>query len=490
MIVLRTLLEILYVSALLGLALYGLHNAVTVFLYWKTKDHPLQPTPMADWPVVTVQLPIFNERYTVERLLSAVAALDYPREKLHIQVLDDSTDDTAILVRHLVEQWRARGYDMELIQRSDRSGFKAGALAEGMKTAKGDLLAIFDADFVPPADWLKKTVIYFGDPQLACLQTRWGHTNASNNLLTRAQSLGIDGHFIIEQTARSRNGLFLNFNGTAGIWRKSAIEDAGGWQPDTLTEDLDLSYRVQLKGWRIDYLPDVVVPAELPPQVEAFKKQQYRWAKGSFQVVRKMFLRLLTADLPEGKRILGLLHITGYFVHPLMLAILLLILPIGLMSPSFLRMFPWTMVTAFGPPLLYLVARTEYHPRLTDRLRILPVLILVGFGLSLNNSLAVLEGLFSNKTGTFTRTPKFNVTDQRQGWAQSAYAVRISPMVWGEIGLGCYALVSLVVLLPHLGWKVAPWLLIYAAGYFYLAGMNLVQNWQTAHLRSAEASMA
>lgn len=489
MIVMRTLLEILYVSALLGLAFYGLHNAITVFLYWKTKDRPLQATPMKEWPMVTVQLPVFNERYTVERLLNAVARLDYPREKLQIQVLDDSTDDTAILVRHMVEQLRTRGHEIDLIQRPNRSGFKAGALAEGMKTAKGELLAIFDADFVPSADWLKKTVIYFGDPQLACLQTRWGHTNANSNLLTQAQSLGIDGHFIIEQTARSRNDLFLNFNGTAGIWRKSAIEDAGGWQPDTLTEDLDLSYRVQLKGWRIGYVPEVVVPAELPPQVEAFKKQQYRWAKGSFQVVRKIFWRLLTAPISERKRIFGLLHITGYFVHPLMLAILLLILPVGLMSPSFLRMFPWTMITAFGPPLLYLVARTEYHPRLIDRIRILPILLLVGFGLSLNNTLAVLEGLFSNKMGTFTRTPKFNVTQPNQNWAKSAYTMRISPMVWGEIGLGIYALLSLVILLPYLGWKVAPWLLIYAAGYFYLAGMNLFQNWQTAQMRSAEVSI-
>lgn len=486
----KTLLETLYLAALFGLAFYGLSNALTVFLYWQTKNRPLQPTPMAEWPTVTVQLPVFNERYTVERLLNAVAALDYPAEKLQIQVLDDSSDDTAVLVRRLVDQFRARRYWIELIQRRDRYGFKAGALAEGMKTARGELLAIFDADFVPSPDWLKKTVPYFGDPQLACLQTRWGHLNASHNLLTRAQALGIDGHFIVEQTARSRNGLFLNFNGTAGIWQKTAIEDAGGWQPDTLTEDLDLSYRVQLKGWRIGYVPEVVVPAELPPQVEAFKKQQYRWAKGSFQMVRKIFRRLLAAEMPEIKRIFAILHITGYFVHPLMLATLLLILPVGLFSPSILHIFPWTMISTLGPPLLYLTAETEYHPRLVERLRLLPILVLLGFGLSLNNTLAVLDGLFHKEMGTFTRTPKFNVTGNNQDWAGSAYVVHVSPLVWAEIGLGLYALFSMLILIPHEGWGVIPWLMVYMAGYWFISIFNLWQHWQTIRLRSAEASIA
>ncbi len=488
--IIKTLLEILYIVVLLGLALYGLGNALTVLLYWQTKNRPMQPTPRAEWPAVTVQLPVFNERYTVERLLNAVTALDYPPEKLQIQVLDDSTDDTAVLVRHLVEQCRARGHAIELIQRRHRFGFKAGALAEGMKTARGELLAIFDADFVPPPDWLKKTVAYFNDPKLACLQTRWGHMNAGNNLLTRAQALGIDGHFIVEQTARSRSGLFLNFNGTAGLWRRTAIEEAGGWQSDTLTEDLDLSYRVQLQGWRIGYVPEIVVPAELPPQVEAFKKQQYRWAKGSFQVVRKIFHRLFTAEMPEAKRLFALLHVTGYFVHPLMLVTLLLILPVGLLSPSFLRVFPWTMITAFGPPLLYLVSKTEYHPRLVERLRLLPALVLLGFGLSLNNTLAVLDGLFNRKMGTFTRTPKFNVTGHNRDWAGSAYVVHISPMIWAEIGLGFYALFSMLVLIPHAGWGVMPWLTVYMAGYWFISIFNLLQHRQSGHLRSAEASVA
>ena len=491
MFVIRLIIELLYLMALLGLAIYGLNNAVTVILYWRKKDQITQPAPMAEWPSVTVQLPTFNERYTVERLLNAVAALDYPREKLQIQVLDDSTDDTANLVRHLVKLHRDRGCNIELIQRVNRQGYKAGALAEGMQTATGELLAIFDADFVPSPDWLKKTVIHFSDPKLACMQTRWGHTNHDYDLFTRAQSLGIDGHFIIEQTARSRNGLFLNFNGTAGVWRRTAIEDAGGWQPDTLTEDLDLSYRVQMNGWHIGYLPDVVVKAELPAQVEAFKKQQFRWAKGSFQVVRKLYGRLMSADIPESKRVMGFIHITGYFVHPLMVATLLLILPVGLIAPEIIRLFPWTILTAFGPPLLYMVAQTEYTPRLVDRIRLLPVLILIGFGLSLNNTIAVMQGLFSTDMGTFVRTPKYNLTSSRDSaWNQTSYVVKISPVVWGEIGLTLYALISIVVLMPILGWGIVPWLMVYVLGYAYMAGLNLYQTWHNRQVRLAKVSAA
>ncbi|MGB9640063.1 MAG: cellulose synthase family protein [Anaerolineales bacterium] len=481
-------IELIYLMALLGLAIYGFSNAITVFIYWRTKKHAQQPTPIMDWPMVTIQLPIYNERYTVERLLKSVLALDYPKDKTQIQVLDDSTDDTSNLLKRLVKQYQEDGFQIEYLHRSNRQGFKAGALAEGLKTARGELIAIFDADFIPPQDWLKKTVIHFHNPRLACLQTRWGHTNADFNLFTRAQSLGIDGHFIVEQTARSRAGLFLNFNGTAGIWRRSAIEDGGGWQSDTLTEDLDLSYRVQLKGWQIGYLPDVVVPAELPVQIEAFKKQQFRWAKGSFQVVRKLFHQLMTTPMPETKRIMGLIHITGYFVHPLMLIAFLLILPIGLLSPHFLRMFPWTMVSAFGPPLLYVVSQTETNPRFVERVRLLPILILIGFGLSLNNTLAVFEGLTRKETGNFMRTPKFNVSAENKNWIQTRYVSQISRLVWVEFGLCLYGLLSMVILYHHLGWGSISWLSIYVASYSYIATMNLLQNYQTSRYKATQYS--
>jgi cellulose synthase/poly-beta-1,6-N-acetylglucosamine synthase-like glycosyltransferase len=343
LLLIEAVLKLLYFVGLFGLAVYGLNSLITTLLYWRTRKRRRAAGSMADWPPITVQLPIYNERYTIERLLAAVASLDYPRQRLQIQILDDSTDDTAQLTRQLAEEYRARGLNIVLQQRADRRGFKAGALADGMRTATGELLAVFDADFIPPRDWLKRTVIYFGsDPKLACVQTRWGHVNQNYSAFTSAQALGMDGHFIVEQAARASNGLFLNFNGTAGVWRRAAIEDAGGWQPDTLTEDLDLSYRAQLRGWHIEYLPQVVVPAEIPVQVEAFKKQQFRWAKGSFQVVRKLFADLMQARAPLGKRILGFVHITGYCVHPLMIAVLLLVLPVGLLAPHFL-MYLWWM---------------------------------------------------------------------------------------------------------------------------------------------------
>jgi cellulose synthase/poly-beta-1,6-N-acetylglucosamine synthase-like glycosyltransferase len=378
-------IDFLYILTLIGMATYGLNNLVSVILYLRSKNQPNHrhpANPPKRWPRVTVQLPSFNERYTIERLIHAVAKFDYPHDLLQIQVLDDSTDDTTALIRHLVNKYTCKGMDIELIHRTNQTGFKAGALAEGLPLAKGKLTAIFDADFVPPADWLKRTVPEFINPHLGCLQTRWGHLNDKFNSLTMAQSLGIDGHFVIEQSARSRNNLFMNFNGTAGLWRKHCIEDSGGWQYDTLTEDLDLSYRAQLRGWQIDYLPEVVVPAELPAQIEAFKKQQFRWAKGSFQTLRKLIPSLLQSDAPWYKKVLGLIHLTGYLVHPLMVGTLLLMLPVGLFSPLVFKWMLIMMLAAFAPPMMYLLSETEHLPLLTrpatpnsrpDTLRVRPL---------------------------------------------------------------------------------------------------------------------
>jgi cellulose synthase/poly-beta-1,6-N-acetylglucosamine synthase-like glycosyltransferase len=449
-------------------------------MYLRMKKAPTKHTrelpPPKEWPPVTVQLPIFNEKYTVERLLQSVTRLDYPADRLQIQVLDDSTDDTVDLVRRLVEDYKSRGVNIEWIHRVDRKGYKAGALSNGLRTATGELVAIFDADFVPKPDWLKRTVPAFQTPELGCLQTRWGHTNQQYNSLTRAEAMGIDGHFIIEQTVRSKNGFFLNFNGTAGLWRLACIEDAGGWQWDTLTEDLDLSYRAQMRGWKFDYLPDVVVPAELPPQVEAYKKQQFRWAKGSFQVVRKILPSVLKSKLPLRVRFMALLHLTGYFVHPLMLSLLLLTLPVGLLIPGTFRIFPISLLAGLGPPLLYLTA-TATQRSVLKRLRSFPVLVIVGFGLSLSTSIAVLEGLFS-QGGAFIRTPKLNVGNKRKGQRKvdRAYVAPLNSMVWVEIILGIYALVTGIILAPYIGWGIVPWMVIYMLGFFYIAGLNLIQH--------------
>ena len=475
-----SLMGVFYFIVTAALALYGFHNLITTIMYLSmkpAKKRKAETQVPKEWPPVTVQLPVFNEKYTVERLLRSVTRLDYPVDRLQIQVLDDSTDDTVDLIAGLVDKYKAKGINIELIHRVDRTGYKAGALEHGLVTATGDLIAIFDADFVPKPDWLKRTVPSFQNSQLGCLQTRWGHTNQQYNSLTQAEAMGIDGHFIIEQTVRSKNGFFLNFNGTAGLWRRACIEDAGGWQWDTLTEDLDLSYRAQMRGWKFDYLPDVVVPAELPPQVEAYKKQQFRWAKGSFQVVRKILPSVLCADLPLTVRFMAILHLTGYFVHPLMLSVLLLTLPVGLLVPGAFSVFPISLIAGLGPPLLYLTATATQHRSILRRMSTFPLLVIVGFGLSLSTTIAVLEGLFS-KGGAFIRTPKLNVSNNRQKTKKidRSYIAPISSMVWIEIALGLYALITGIVLAPYIGWGVVPWMVIYMLGFFYIAGLNLIQH--------------
>lgn len=477
--ILISLIGVFYLIVTAVLALYGFHNLITTIMYLRMKTPTKRKSEIqaiTEWPRVTIQLPIFNEKYTVERLLQAVTRLEYPADRFQIQVLDDSTDDTVDLVGKLVEDYKSRGANIEWIHRIDRKGYKAGALDNGLRTATGELIAIFDADFVPKPDWLKRTVPAFQNLELGCLQTRWGHTNQQYNSLTQAEAMGIDGHFIIEQTVRSKNGFFLNFNGTAGLWRRACIEDAGGWQWDTLTEDLDLSYRAQMRGWKFDYLPDVVVPAELPPQVEAYKKQQFRWAKGSFQVVRKILPSVLKAKLPLKVRFMALLHLTGYFVHPLMLSLLLLTLPVGLLIPGAFKIFPISVLAGLGPPLLYLTA-TATQRSVLKRLKSFPLLVIVGFGLSLSTTVAVLEGLFS-KGGAFIRTPKLNVGNNRKGQRKvdRAYVAPLSSMVWIEIILGIYALVTGLVLAPYIGWGIIPWMVIYMLGFFYIAGLNLIQH--------------
>lgn len=520
MIVLVTL----YAFSLIGLALYGLHSLWLTTLYWRSTrsscggvdtsgtDGPRQSAqsdqrialtcasgaaarrtaaPTGRWPRVTVQLPIFNERYTIARLVESVARLNYPHDRLEIQVLDDSTDVTTAIAGQVVAEYRRQGLDIILIHRDARPGFKAGALAAGLGRASGELIAVFDADFLPDPDWLKHIVREFDNPRLGCLQTRWTHLNRDYSLLTRAQALGVDGHFVVEQTARTRSELLLNFSGTAGVWRKACIEDAGGWHADTLTEDLDLSYRAQLRGWLVAYRPDVVVPAELPGQLDAFKRQQFRWAKGSLQTACKLLGAVWRAPLPPRTRLAAMIHLTNYAVHPLMLLTLLLSLPVGYWSGWLVDALPWFTVAAVGPPSMYALAETLHLPRVRDRLRVLPILILLGFGISLSNSVAAAEALLG-RGSAFRRTPKSGLKGGDGSWADNAYALPRNPVVWGEIALAGYALVSLCLLWPRHSWAVAPWLFIYATGYLFVAGLSLLQGIerQQAHARVTLAADA
>lgn len=488
-----SVLGILYLFCVIVMSFYGLNSIALAVLYlltqpWLKKERVISD--LQEWPQVTIQLPVFNEKYTLDRLLKAITRLDYPHDCLQIQLLDDSTDETILLAARLTNEYRARGINIEHLCRTERAGYKAGALKQGLEYATGEFIAIFDADFVPSPDWLKKTVPLFQDSKLGCVQTRLGHTNREYNLLTRAQALAIDSHFIVQQTARSSHRLFTNFNGTAGMWRRACIEDVGNWHTNTLTEDLDLSYRAQLNGWRIDYIPDLIVPGELPVELEAFKAQQFRWAKGSLQVTLKTLRHLLARkDISWHIRLMAFLHLTEYIVHPLMVIALLLTPFVGLMAPRFLTLLHFSIIATFGPPMLFILAGDRQTPSLLERLRVMPILTGLAVGFSLNSSIAVLEALIG-KTSVFVRTPKLNLTLKKESSTviDHSYLQPIRPIVWGEACLGFYALSTILILQPHLGWGLVSWLGVYALSYFYVAGLNLVQHWQIQVYRKRIAS--
>jgi cellulose synthase/poly-beta-1,6-N-acetylglucosamine synthase-like glycosyltransferase len=476
-------LKIVYGVCIVVLSLYGFNSLGLAILYLLTsKKDSIEKNQIRSfpkhWPKVTIQLPLYNESSIIERLLQAVTGQDYPCASLQIQVLDDSTDETTDLARRLVEKYQARGFNICLIHRDDRSGYKAGALAEGVKVAEGDYLAVFDADFVPGPDWLRRMIPHFDSPEVGCVQSRWGHINYRYNLLTNAEGLGLDGHFIVEQNARSRNHLFMGFNGSGGIWRKACITDSGGWQSDTLTEDLDLSYRAQLRGWKIAYQPEIIVPGELPAQLDAFKNQQYRWAKGSAQTLRKLGGTILKARIPWYKRLMGIMHLSMYIPFPFMVVALLLTLPIALFAPTIMQYFGWTILASLGPPLLYSVSHTGQFPHVADRLLRLPALLLLGLGISLNSAFAVMSGIFT-KGGVFNRTPKFNIRDQKDDWATNKYALPTNPVVWGELILGIYALLTVYALWnTGPGRAIAPGMIYYAISYLFVAMMSFSQSWK------------
>jgi glycosyltransferase involved in cell wall biosynthesis len=442
----------LYILILCGLSLWG-------------RRRPVPRANPSTWPFVTVQLPIYNEGSVVERLLQAVVALDYPRDRLEIQVLDDSTDETAQLVKQLVVHYQALGYPVELLRRPNRNGYKAGALAYGLRRARGEFIAIFDADFVPPPDFLKRMIpVLLADPTIAAAQARWDHLNASQSWITRAQALMLDAHFMVDQAARSAAGLPVNFNGSAGVWRREAIEAAGGWETDTLTEDLDLSYRAQLAGWRIVFVPDVAVPGEIPPTLPAFKSQQFRWAKGTTQTFRKLIGRIWRSRWPWWKRVVATLHLGGYFTH--LLGVLLLLLSGPLLRHSAERP-KWTVILGLGlltVPLMYGLSQQALYPDWPRRLWAIPVLFVIGTGLTLSNTRAIIEALLGLPS-EFQRTPK----GERAARGES----EMDPIGWIEGAFALYAL-----LLAWQAWRhdlggVVPFLLCYALSYGIVAGFSL-----------------
>ena len=386
------LLGNLYTIVLAGLSVYAIHIVVLIVLYLRHRRDQapqLPAVPEALLPTVTVQIPIRNERYVVQRIVRAAAALDWPRDRLEIQVLDDSTDDTTQIALQEAACLRAQGVDIQVLHRLRPQGYKAGALAEGLQQAKGVFVAIFDADFCPPPDFLRRTVPYFtADPHLGMVQTRWGHLNADESAVTRAQALLLDAHFTVEHIARNRSGLLMNFNGTAGVWRRETIENAGGWQSDTVAEDLDLSYRAQLQGWSVLYLPEVVANAELPPLVAAFKQQQYRWAKGAAQTFRKLIGPILHSNrLTPTQKLMAFLHLSAYITQPLFLLMLLLTLPLVIYNPPLPYLTALLGTTLTVPPLLYILGQMALYRDWPRRILNYPTLMLLGMGVAWNNKI-------------------------------------------------------------------------------------------------------
>ncbi|HOU14966.1 MAG TPA: glycosyltransferase family 2 protein [Anaerolineae bacterium] len=439
----------LYTVILIGLAFYAIHIILLIALYLHHRREPSPAMPAitdAELPVVTVQIPLRNERYVAQRILAAVTAFEWPRDRLDIQVLDDSDDDTTALAQAEVERLRAEGYDIHLLHRNNPQGHKAGALAAGMRQARGTFIAIFDADFSPAPDFLRRMVPYLvHDPTLGFVQARWGHLNAEYSLITRAQALALDAHFTVEHIARNRSGLLMNFNGTGGVWRKQAIEDAGGWQHDTIAEDLDLSYRAQLAGWKVLYLPEVVAPAELPPLVAAFRQQQYRWAKGATQVLRKLSGAIVRSPrLRPAQKVMALLHLSGYFTQPLILALVFLVAPMAIYSPRLptltLALGTFTML----PPLLYVLGQAALYHNWPRRILCYPILLLLGVGISWNTTLGVLDGLL-HWGGEFKRTPKFELRGQQGSWRDARYRIKLDRALPGEILICIYALAALIL---------------------------------------------
>jgi cellulose synthase/poly-beta-1,6-N-acetylglucosamine synthase-like glycosyltransferase len=479
----ETLTLAAYFFVLIILAVYGWHRYYLVYLYVTNRDkEPKAGPPLDPLPVVTIQLPLYNEMYVADRLIAAVCLIDYPRELLEIQVLDDSTDETRSIADLAVRRQAAQGFDIKYFHRANRIGYKAGALEAGLKVARGEFIGIFDADFIPTTDFLTRLVPHFREPKVGMVQARWGHINQDYSLLTKIQAILLDGHFILEHGGRNRGGRFFNFNGTAGIWRRTAIDDAGGWQHDTLTEDLDLSYRAQLRGWQFVFVPSLVAPAEVPVEMNAFKSQQHRWAKGSVQTCRKLLPRILKSDLPFGVKAEAFFHLTANFNYILMCALSILMFPSMVIRYNMgwyemmLIDVPLFFAATFSFCNFYMVCQREIHTDWRTRLRYVPFLMSVGIGLSVNNTRAVFEALF-NKQSEFARTPKYRIEGDSDEWLGKKYhqSVAVQPLI--ELALGLYFTATVFYALANQIYGTLPFLVLFQVGFLYTGLLSIVQQY-------------
>jgi cellulose synthase/poly-beta-1,6-N-acetylglucosamine synthase-like glycosyltransferase len=499
----ETFTIVFYLLILFMLSVYGANRYYTIYLFKKHRHDVISPlSQFTELPRVTIQLPVFNEKYVVERLIEYVSKIRYPKELMEIQLLDDSTDETQEIAKRKCDEKRKEGYNISYIHRTDRTGFKAGALENGLNMTDGEFIAIFDADFLPPEDFLERTVQYFTDDNIGMIQARWDHVNRRYSLLTECQSILLDGHFMIEHTARNRSGRFFNFNGTAGIWRKKTIVDAGGWQHDTLTEDLDLSYRAQLKGWQFIYLPDLTVPAELPIEMNAFKSQQFRWAKGSIQTFLKIKGTVLKANIPLKVKIEAFFHIGANFAYALMMFMTLLmpVIMIIRFNNGYKKLFyldiPIFICATLSVFLFYFY--TEYvviketlsvkNRSLTKPLMFLPFVVAIGIGLCINNTKAVIEAVI-RKQSPFNRTPKYNVSDGEDD-SMPARVKNVLGNVYRTKNIDAVSLIELLLAL-YMTYAVyftysndlflsLPLILLFQLGFFYTSLLSIVSTPLTA----------
>ena len=483
-----------YLAVLTLICIYGAHRYFLVMLYYRVRHHVPQPAGrFAELPRITVQLPMYNEQYVARRIIERACAIDYPRDRLQIQVLDDSADETQGIARDTVDRMRAAGCDIVYRHRTNRVGYKAGALEEATKEASGEFIAIFDADFLPPVNILRDTIDYFTDPQVGMVQTRWEHLNRDLSLLTQAQAILLDGHFVIEHTARNRSGRFMSFNGTAGVWRKAAIADAGGWPHDTLTEDLDLSYRAQLRKWKFVFLPNLTSPAELPPEMNAFKAQQHRWTKGGAQTCLKVLPQVMRSQAGWRVKVEAFFHLTSGAVYVLVVLLSLLVGPalvakLTLTKPQSQWVLWFEMalfVIGFGSTIaFYIVSQQQLLRGWWYGLRHVPTLMAVGIGIAFNNAIAALDGFFG-KTGEFVRTPKFGDAAQTtHDWRRrlGGFQLKTNWQAWVELGMALYLTACAASLMFFRNWfervsMALPFLLIFIVGYFYVAIQTFYTRW-------------
>ncbi|MBI5401934.1 MAG: glycosyltransferase [Ignavibacteriae bacterium] len=475
-----------YIIALTILFVFASHGFSMSYFYFKTfkkrtQDLTEEEMKIIDYPVVTIQLPLYNERYVITRLIDCTLKLDYPKEKLEIQILDDSTDDTSEIIDHHIKQYLEQGYDIKHIHRTNREGFKAGALKEGLKTCRGEFVAIFDADFIPRKKFLKRTLPYFfRDDKIALVQTRWEHINREYSILTKAQAIALDGHFVIEQAVRNRAGFFIQFNGTGGIWRKQAILDSGNWEADTLTEDLDLSYRAQMRGWKIKYIVNFTSPAELPAEINSLKNQQFRWTKGAIETMKKLFPKVLKSKMPLKMKLQSFVHLCSNIAYPFILIAGILNLPVTLIKEGgeydpvfkFMSIFIFAFVSSF---MFYLYSQKDVYEDWQKRIVLFPVFMTGSMGLSVNNTKAVFEGLI-NKKSEFVRTPKFKITDDKHTWQDKKYLTKKIPFTtYIEAVLSLYCFTGVGFSIYYVQIAALPFQIMFALGYGLIAYLSIKQ---------------